>query len=172
MHVSNNALADLVPVDVVVNKSLVAAWHSGVNRPRNLMSYNCTTDNTNPFHWGEVEHHVISTFKRNPLEQAFRWSNVNLTSNHLLYHYWIAVSRKASGFLDDIYLRMTGRSPWMMKAITHLHKAVMLLEYFTSNSWVWNTDNVNMLINQLNLEDKKTFNIDARQLHWAEYIEN
>ncbi|KAB0370832.1 hypothetical protein FD755_017241 [Muntiacus reevesi] len=60
----------------------------------------------------------------------------------------------------------------MMKTITRLHRAMVLLEYFTSNSWVWNTDNVNMLMNQLNPEDKKTFNIDVRQLHWAEYIEN
>uniref|UniRef100_A0A286XKY0 Fatty acyl-CoA reductase n=1 Tax=Cavia porcellus TaxID=10141 RepID=A0A286XKY0_CAVPO len=153
MRASNNALADLVPVDVVVNTSLAAAWYSGVNRPRNIMVYNCTTGSTNPFHWGEVEYHVISTFKRNPLEQAFR------------HH-------KAPAFLYDIYLRMTGRSPRMMKTITHLHKAMVFLEYFTSNSWVWNTDNVNMLMNQLNPEDKKTSNIDVRQLHWAEYIEN
>ncbi|XP_049636995.1 fatty acyl-CoA reductase 1 isoform X2 [Suncus etruscus] len=92
MRASNNALADLVPVDIVVNTSLAAAWYSGINR--------------------------------------------------------------------------------MMKAITRLHKAMVFLEYFTSNSWVWNTDNVNMLMNQLNPEDKKTFNIDVRQLHWAEYIEN
>lgn len=111
MRASNNALADLVPVDVVVNMSLAAAWYSGVNRPRNIMVYNCTTGSTNPFHWGEVEYHVISTFKRNPLEQAFRRPNVNLTSNHLLYYYWIAVSHKAPAFLYDIYLRMTGRSP-------------------------------------------------------------
>lgn len=32
MRASNNALADLVPVDVVVNTSLAAAWYSGVNR--------------------------------------------------------------------------------------------------------------------------------------------
>ncbi|NP_001428175.1 fatty acyl-CoA reductase 1 isoform 6 [Homo sapiens] len=172
IRASNNALADLVPVDVVVNMSLAAAWYSGVNRPRNIMVYNCTTGSTNPFHWGEVEYHVISTFKRNPLEQAFRRPNVNLTSNHLLYHYWIAVSHKAPAFLYDIYLRMTGRSPRMMKTITRLHKAMVFLEYFTSNSWVWNTENVNMLMNQLNPEDKKTFNIDVRQLHWAEYIEN
>lgn len=43
----------------------------------------------------------------------------------------------------------------MMKTITRLHKAMVFLEYFTSNSWVWNTDNVNMLMNQLNPEDKK-----------------
>uniref|UniRef100_A0A8C5SZY0 Uncharacterized protein n=1 Tax=Laticauda laticaudata TaxID=8630 RepID=A0A8C5SZY0_LATLA len=53
-----------------------------------------------------LEYHVISTFKRNPLEQAFRRPNVNLTSNHLLYHYWIAVSHKAPAFL------LTGQKPW------------------------------------------------------------
>uniref|UniRef100_A0A8C5SY94 Fatty acyl-CoA reductase 1 n=1 Tax=Laticauda laticaudata TaxID=8630 RepID=A0A8C5SY94_LATLA len=60
----------------------------------------------------------------------------------------------------------------MMKTITRLHKAMVLLEYFTSNSWDWNTDNVNMLMSQLNPEDKKVFNFDVRQLHWAEYMEN
>uniref|UniRef100_A0A670XYK8 Fatty acyl-CoA reductase n=1 Tax=Pseudonaja textilis TaxID=8673 RepID=A0A670XYK8_PSETE len=172
MRASNNAVADLIPVDVVINATIAAAWYSGVNRPRNIMVYNCTTGGTNPFHWGEVEYHVISTFKRNPLEQAFRRPNVNLTSNHLLYHYWIAVSHKAPAFLYDIYLRITGRNPRMMKTITRLHKAMVLLEYFTSNSWDWNTDNVNMLMSQLSPEDKKVFNFDVRQLHWAEYMEN
>ncbi|XP_015675536.1 fatty acyl-CoA reductase 1 isoform X3 [Protobothrops mucrosquamatus] len=114
MRASNNAVADLIPVDVVINATIAAAWYSGVNRPRNIMVYNCTTGGTNPFHWGEVEYHVISTFKRNPLEQAFRRPNVNLTSNHLLYHYWIAVSHKAPAFLYDIYLRITGRNPRML----------------------------------------------------------
>lgn len=32
MRASNGAVADLVPVDVVVNMTLAAAWYSGVNR--------------------------------------------------------------------------------------------------------------------------------------------
>ncbi|MEQ2165881.1 cyclin-dependent kinase inhibitor far1 [Goodea atripinnis] len=114
MRASNDAVADLVPVDVVINATLAAAWFSGsqrVNRPRSLMVYNCTTGGINPFHWGEVEYHVISTFKRNPLEQAFRRPNVNLTSNHLINQYWITVSHKAPAFLYDLYLRLIGREP-------------------------------------------------------------
>ncbi|XP_043084144.1 fatty acyl-CoA reductase 1-like [Puntigrus tetrazona] len=175
MRASNNAVADLVPVDVVINTTLAAAWYSGSQRharPRSMLVYNCTTGGINPFHWGEVEYHVISTFKRNPLEQAFRRPNVNLTTNHLINQYWIAVSHKAPAFLYDLFLRMSGREPRMMKTITRLHKAMMVLEYFTSHSWVWNTDNVTMLMNQMGSEDKKVFNIDVRQLHWAEYMEN
>lgn len=43
----------------------------------------------------------------------------------------------------------------MMKTITRLHKALVLLEYFTSNSWTWSTENMTMLMNQLSPEDKK-----------------
>ncbi|XP_044235646.2 fatty acyl-CoA reductase 1 isoform X2 [Ursus arctos] len=172
MRASNNALADLVPVDVVVNTSLAAAWYSGVNRPRNIMVYNCTTGSTNPFHWGEVGYYLNHSFKMNPLNQVFRRPNIKFCSNNLLLHYWKGVRHTVPALLLDLALRLTGQKPWMMKTITRLHKAMVFLEYFTSNSWVWNTDNVNMLMNQLNPEDKKTFNIDVRQLHWAEYIEN
>ncbi|XP_012636180.1 fatty acyl-CoA reductase 1 isoform X2 [Microcebus murinus] len=175
MRASNNALADLVPVDVVVNTSLAAAWYSGVNRymrPRNIMVYNCTTGSTNPFHWGEVGYYLTHSFKMNPLNQVFRRPNIKFYSNNLLLHYWKGVRHTVPALLLDLALRLTGQKPWMMKTITRLHKAMVFLEYFTSNSWVWNTDNVNMLMNQLNPEDKKTFNIDVRQLHWAEYIEN
>ncbi|XP_076852257.1 fatty acyl-CoA reductase 1-like [Brachyhypopomus gauderio] len=49
---------------------------------------------------------------------------------------------------------------------------MVVLEYFTSHSWVWNTDNVTMLMNQMAAEDRRVFNFDVRQLHWAEYMEN
>ncbi|XP_034082965.1 fatty acyl-CoA reductase 1 isoform X3 [Gymnodraco acuticeps] len=175
MRASNDAVADLVPVDVVINATLAAAWYSGsqtLKRSKSIMVYNCTTGGINPFRWGEVEYHVISTFKRNPLEQAFRRPNVNLTSNHLINQYWIAVSHKAPAFLYDLYLRLIGREPRMMKTITRLHKAMMVLEYFTSHSWVWSNENVTMLIGQMSQEDKKVFNFDVRQLHWAEYMES
>lgn len=48
----------------------------------------------------------------------------------------------------------------------------MLLQYFSTQSWDWSSDNMNMLMGQLNTEDKKLYNFDVRQLHWSEYIES
>ncbi|XP_018559666.1 fatty acyl-CoA reductase 1 isoform X2 [Lates calcarifer] len=175
MRASNDAVADLVPVDVVINTTLAAAWYSGsqtCNRPKNILVYNCTTGGINPFHWGEVEYCINMTFKTNPLEQAFRRPNVNLRSNPFTNQYWTTVSHTLPALLYDGYLRFTGRKPRMMKTITRLHKAMMVLEYFTSHSWVWNTDNLAMLMAQMSPEDKKVFNFDVRQLHWAEYMES
>uniref|UniRef100_A0A8C2HZN5 Fatty acyl-CoA reductase n=1 Tax=Cyprinus carpio TaxID=7962 RepID=A0A8C2HZN5_CYPCA len=92
MRASNDAVADLIPVDVVINLTLAAGWYTAVHRPKTALVYNCTTGGINPFHWGEIEHHVMSTFKRNPLEQAFRRPNANITSNYLINQYWILVT--------------------------------------------------------------------------------
>ncbi|XP_034033087.1 fatty acyl-CoA reductase 1 isoform X2 [Thalassophryne amazonica] len=174
MRASNDAVADLVPVDMVINATLAAAWYSGsqLNRPKNILVYNCTTGGINPFHWGEVEYCINMIFKTNPLEQAFRRPNVNLRSSSFTNQYWTTVSHTVPALLYDGYLRLRGRKPWMMKTITRLHKAMMVLEYFTSHSWVWNTDNIAMLMAQMSPEDKKVFNFDVRQLHWAEYMES
>ncbi|KAM6937800.1 fatty acyl-CoA reductase 1 isoform 2-T2 [Xenentodon cancila] len=175
MRASNDAVADLVPVDVVINATIAAAWYSGSqarNRPKNILVYNCTTGGINPFHWGEVEYCINMIFKTNPLEQAFRRPNVNLRSNPFTNQYWTTVSHTLPALLYDGYLRLMGRKPRMMKTITRLHKAMMVLEYFTSHSWVWNMDNMAMLQAQMSHEDKKVFNFDVRQLHWAEYMES
>ncbi|XP_008295340.1 fatty acyl-CoA reductase 1 [Stegastes partitus] len=112
MRASNDAVADLVPVDVVINATLAAAWFSGSQaRPKNILVYNCTTGGINPFHWGEVEYCINMTFKTNPLEQAFRRPNVNLRSNPFTNQYWTTVSHTLPALLYDGYLRLMGRKP-------------------------------------------------------------
>ncbi|XP_044042211.1 fatty acyl-CoA reductase 1 isoform X5 [Siniperca chuatsi] len=182
MRANNDAVADLIPVDVVINLTLAAGWYTAVHRrktekqknirPKTALVYNCTTGGINPFHWGEIEHHVMSSFKRNPLEQAFRRPNANITSNYLINQYWILVSHKFPALIYDLFLRLTGQKPQMMRIFNRLHKAIGLLEYFSSQDWEWNSENMSMLMSQLTPEDRKTFNFDVRQLNWPEYIEN
>ncbi|PWA30165.1 hypothetical protein CCH79_00014967 [Gambusia affinis] len=172
MRANNDAVADLIPVDVVINLTLAAGWYTAVHRPKTALVYNCTTGNINPFHWGEIEHHVMSSFKRNPLEQAFRRPNANITSNYLINQYWILVSHKIPAFIYDLFLRLCGQKPQMMRIFNRLHKAIHLLEYFSNQDWEWNSENMSMLMGQLTPEDRKTFNFDVRQLNWPEYIEN
>uniref|UniRef100_A0A3P9M3Y1 Fatty acyl-CoA reductase n=1 Tax=Oryzias latipes TaxID=8090 RepID=A0A3P9M3Y1_ORYLA len=146
---SSSTMADLIPVDVVVNLTLAK---------------------TKGF--GGKQHHVISSFKRNPLEQAFRRPNANITSNYLINQYWILVSHKFPALIYDLFLRLCGQKPQMMRIFNRLHKAIGLLEYFSSQDWEWNSDNISMLMSQLTPEDRTMFNFDVRQLNWPEYIEN
>lgn len=51
----------------------------------------------------------------------------------------------------------------MMRIFNRLHKAIGLLEYFSSQDWEWNSDNMNMLMNQLSTEDRKVHAV--HQIH-------
>lgn len=43
----------------------------------------------------------------------------------------------------------------MMRIFNRLHKAISLLEYFSSQDWEWNSENMTMLMGQLTPEDRK-----------------
>lgn len=43
----------------------------------------------------------------------------------------------------------------MMRIFDRLHKAIGLLEYFSSQDWEWNSENLSMLMSQLTPEDRK-----------------
>uniref|UniRef100_A0A8D2JJ18 Fatty acyl-CoA reductase n=1 Tax=Varanus komodoensis TaxID=61221 RepID=A0A8D2JJ18_VARKO len=156
---NSTAVADIVPVDVVINITLAAGWYTAVHRPKSMLIYNCTTGGLNPFSWGEMGKFLLIPY-------------ASMTSNHLKHQYWTAVGHKAPAFAYDLYLRLTGRKPRMMKILNQLDKSMSLFAYFTSRSWEWTADNMNMLMNQLSPKDKKLYFFDVRQLHWSEYIDN
>ena len=43
----------------------------------------------------------------------------------------------------------------MMRIFNRLHKAISLLEYFSSQDWEWNSENMSMLMSELTPEDRK-----------------
>ena len=44
---------DLIPVDVVVNTLITAAWHTAAHRSNTMRVYNCTSGGVNPITWRE-----------------------------------------------------------------------------------------------------------------------
>ncbi|XP_007941384.1 fatty acyl-CoA reductase 2 [Orycteropus afer afer] len=50
------AVADLVPVDIVVNLTLAVGWYTAVQRPKSTLIYHCTSGNINPCNWGKMGH--------------------------------------------------------------------------------------------------------------------
>ncbi|XP_023673586.1 fatty acyl-CoA reductase 1-like isoform X2 [Paramormyrops kingsleyae] len=171
MMADNNAVADIIPVDVVINLMLAAGWYTAVQRPQSTLVYNCTTGGVNPILWGDIERSVMSTFKQIPLDKAFRRPNANFTSSYLSNRFWNLFTHKVPALAYDTYLRLSGNEPMMMKLYKKLHKAAGLLEYFSVRQWSWSSKNLDMLKGQLSAEDQQNFNFDVGHLNWLEYME-
>ncbi|XP_036152594.1 fatty acyl-CoA reductase 2 isoform X2 [Myotis myotis] len=166
------AVADVIPVDTVVNLTLAVGWYTAVHRPKSTLIYHCTSGNLNPCYWGKMGFQVLATFEKIPFERAFRRPYADLTTNTITTQYWNAVSHWAPAIIYDFYLRLTGRKPRMTKLMNRLLRTVSMLEYFVNRSWEWSTSNTEMLMSKLSPEDQRVFNFDVRQLNWLEYIEN
>ncbi|NXW40937.1 FACR1 reductase, partial [Nyctiprogne leucopyga] len=154
---NNEAVADMIPVDVAINLTLAAGWYTAVHRPKNMLVYNCTTGGINPFFWGEMDKPLM-----------LKGTLIDLFPFQIILY--LRVFFLLSSITTVIFPAFTKMR--MMKIINRLHKSMMLLQYFSTQSWDWSSDNMNMLMSHLNTEDKKLYNFDVRQLHWSEYIES
>lgn len=45
------------------------------------------------------------------------------------------------------------------------------LEYFTTNEWIYKTENFKMLNSSMNMTDRDIYTIDVRQINWPTYME-
>uniref|UniRef100_A0A8C7E3V5 Fatty acyl-CoA reductase n=1 Tax=Naja naja TaxID=35670 RepID=A0A8C7E3V5_NAJNA len=161
------ALADIIPVDLAINLTIAAGWYTAMHRPESPLIFNCTSGNLNPLCWREIGE---NTFEKNPLEKPFRIPNITITSNYLVHQYWTFVHHTIPAFLCDLHLRLIGKKNyWDDEAIYCLEKAMSHLEYFTSHSWDWSSENANMLMKELNPKDKNV-SIFIEALHPHGYL--
>ncbi|XP_075409432.1 fatty acyl-CoA reductase 2-like [Tenrec ecaudatus] len=165
-------VADIIPVDIVVNLTLAAGWHTAVHRPKNMLIYHCTSGTINPCQWRELGFGIVEAFNKVPLERPFRAPTLEIISNSLTCKYWDAVTHRGHAMIFDIYLCLTGRKPMMTTLMNRILKNASMLEYFICRTWEWSTCNTDRLMLELSAEDKKIFNFDVRSLNWREYIEN
>ena len=74
MHVGKEKVADLIPVDVVINCMIVAAWKRGKAESNNNFTsepipiYQSTSGNLNPITWGQIEEWALLSIRKFPLD--------------------------------------------------------------------------------------------------------
>lgn len=77
MYNNASAIADIIPVDMVINLMIATAWHtvegqSLSSKMSKIKIYNCTTSTINPLTWGKVEKLTVSNLIKYPSGQVFR----------------------------------------------------------------------------------------------------
>lgn len=64
---NENSVADLVPVDIVINLLITAAWNTSISNSNSLTIYNCCTGEQNPITWGKFVNLAIENMRKHPL---------------------------------------------------------------------------------------------------------
>ncbi|XP_072047435.1 fatty acyl-CoA reductase 1-like [Amphiura filiformis] len=165
-----DTVADLTPVDYVVNMMIGAGWHTIIHKPNTVPIYNCVSSATNPTRYRDCNV-MIDYYQKTPLESTFRRPFVYWTSHPWVFSYWNFIGCKIPCMVTDLCLKLIGKKPRMVRVCDRIAKSMYTLKYFTQNDWVWSNRNCEALMNALPDTDRKYFFLDIRPLNWKEYLE-
>lgn len=172
MHCKSSSIADLIPVDIVINLVITVAWYTASHRPNSILVYNCSSGSINKVTWGSVERLAIPLILRHPSREIFRYPNGSFTNSRVWNYLSVMLYHHIPAYFLDLVSVLTGRKPKLVPLYKKLHRAIQCLEYFTTHEWAFSCNNVLMLQERLPLEDKKEFNFNIETLHWPTYLED
>ncbi|KAF4517060.1 hypothetical protein B566_EDAN006377 [Ephemera danica] len=172
MLCNETMVADLVPVDLVINLLVCAAWHTATTRPDGITVYNCTTGIQRPITWHDFVDTCFSNFHKHPVRDTLWYPDGRCRSNWMLNSSMDLLVHKLPAYLMDFLAMAAGSKPIMVKVQGKLRKAAQCLEYFATHQWRFTNANVVRLQERLCGDDRRTFAFDVRDIHWPSYIEN
>lgn len=165
-------IADLVPVDIVIDLTICAAWRTATARPDGIAVYNCCTGQEKPITWKEFVELCFVYMRKHPLGDIIWYPDGKCQSNWVLNSLCTFTLHVIPAHVLDFFSRIVGKKPIMVRVQNKLDKAVKCLEYFSTQQWRFTDENVRHLNGLLSPEDRRVFHFDVREIHWPTYIEN
>lgn len=173
MHGSKHVLADFIPVDLLCNIILVAAFQNTVlPKTKTLKIFHATSGTRNPIHWNICKELVPCYFRiHKPKTSLFYPWSIFIKNRylhymmHILLHFFPAL-------IHDFISIICWKKPIMVRNVSRLYSAISSLSYFTSHNWYFISKNAERLNTFLNETDTKLFNMDVGGIGWEQYIMN
>lgn len=171
MLCNENMVADLVPVDMVINLMICAAWRTANHRTDTISIYHCCTGQQNPITWKEFVELSFKYSRLHPMNDLVWYPGGRCHYSVVLHKLCVILQHTLPAHILDILARLKGTRPVMVRLQTKLYKATKCLQYFSTHQWNFRDDNVRRLSEQLSPEDREIFMFDVKQIDWTSYLE-
>lgn len=104
-------VADVVPVDIVINLLIVTAWRTATLKSNELMVYNCVTRKQNPINWGTFMGTTVKYMIRHPLEGVFWYPTWALRTNRQLNKLLVYMLHYIPAYVIDLFAWASRKKP-------------------------------------------------------------
>ncbi|XP_048269632.1 putative fatty acyl-CoA reductase CG5065 [Bombus terrestris] len=165
-----DARVDVVPLDFVVDMIICSAWHVTLHPKHEVKVYNCTS-NANPFRWGQMRDAIVKCSIETPLNDTLWYPGCPIIANRYIYKVRSVIPYILLAFVIDIFLKLRGSKPIMMKLLKNGNKLFTLVAYFALNEWTFQRDNCSNLARKVKmLNDSDMVKLDLRDMNWEKYV--
>jgi fatty acyl-CoA reductase len=163
--------ADVVPVDVVANTLIVAAWHRASAKGSPMPVIHCTTGTLNPVYWGHVVDSTVDFFTNEmPLVDLYRIPGGGVTTSPIMHRLCLLFNHLLPAYALDLFCKITGRKAIMVRTYDKILKVLTTLEYFYTRTWDFDSSGIVSVNNRLSEVDRQIFYIDVKGIDWFSYF--
>ncbi|XP_077518786.1 putative fatty acyl-CoA reductase CG5065 isoform X1 [Amblyomma americanum] len=163
-------VTDFIPVDMVANCVIAAAWSRGTGRTQKLSVYNMSSGADNPLTWQYFMDCVQKMPYKIPSKLTFRYPQPRHTNSKLLHKVRMFFQHYLVAQAGDVALWAVGKKPILSRLYDKVENHLDMLEYFSTKEWYFYNDNVRALYSELNATDKDVFNFDVKTIEWKPYL--
>ncbi|KAJ0182918.1 hypothetical protein K1T71_000894 [Dendrolimus kikuchii] len=172
-RVKMHCRADMMPVDIVIDTLIAAAWEIGTDKPTAVKVYNCSSIE-NPTTWTDFKRSLTKHTREHPYNNVLWYPCAICVENRFLYKILEFLLQTAplhiiQYILDRLQVKIKQN---LITANQRLQSMNDVLGYFTTKEWTFTNDNVQKLRAKLSNEDREIFNIDVRTVKWNDQYED
>ncbi|XP_073840124.1 waterproof [Musca autumnalis] len=160
--------ANMVPVDLCVNALLTSAWDIARNTYDSPPIYNFIPDPDNIASWREFMEYATEYGRKLPLRKSIWYPCFTIVSSKWQFALLAFLYHTLPALFMDMLMLVIGKKPRMMKMYRKIHKFCAVMEYFSSNEFIFENNNVRALWDKLDAKDKRLFAFDMRSVDWTE----
>ncbi|KAF5284604.1 hypothetical protein FQA39_LY16962 [Lamprigera yunnana] len=169
-----NLLMDLIPVDIVANTLVTAAWHTAIYRTNSVRVYNCISGQINGVSWKEFGRLTQAYAVQYPSKFISWYPGFTYRTNRVLHWIFHVLFHYLPACLLDLFLYCMQHKPIMLKICNKIARAAKNGEFFALNEWNFQTTTIKELTAAVqNAEDGYKFNINMSKengFSWDPYV--
>ncbi|RZF39187.1 hypothetical protein LSTR_LSTR014673 [Laodelphax striatellus] len=165
-------IVDIIPVDIVVNTLIAAAWHASSYRTNDVKVFNCTSGTQNGIRWDQLGVLTLRHAFEYPTRHVQWYPGFTFRTNRIMHFIYEILFHFVPAFVIDIILRAQGAKPIMMKIYHRFKSAAKAGEFFSLNEWTFCCDNQKSLSYDMDEYDRKEFETNVKKVQWDDYVKN
>ncbi|CAH1107706.1 unnamed protein product [Psylliodes chrysocephalus] len=167
---------DIIPVDIVVNTLICAAWHTVQSRSNSMRVYNCVSGQANPITWKEFKLLTQKYSRQYPSKYVTWYPGFTYRTSKTTHIVCATLFQIIPSVILDVYLCCVGKKPIMLKISKKFYDALLAGSHFSTNEWRFEDSTMRSLIKAVNAApDGKYFETDiddSNGFSWEEYVKN
>uniref|UniRef100_A0A336M2M5 Fatty acyl-CoA reductase n=1 Tax=Culicoides sonorensis TaxID=179676 RepID=A0A336M2M5_CULSO len=171
VHGKGNLIPDLLPVDYASNATIAASVQRAEEKQK-FQVINLTTSSEIPINWNEFLEIGRGLYEKYPSKRAFWYPGGRMYRSYWMFVLAFTVIQFIPAVILDFMLALIRQPRWLVRTQKKIWNNMKFFDYFLQHQWKWENKNLLDLYNRMSLQDRYTFNFDAKKIDYTTYIGN